>query len=298
MVNDPGVLRSLGIGVLPPATNLQSLNDDDFLIIRDSEQAGVAGAFALSLICRRCMSLSWHSKGLPGLFAALLSPEHGQTTLDKIRSYSEYWMEISVLTGAFWRRLQDRTPFRLVFVQQVVSLAKASNWRLTSPIVDVVRDAFSCVGATKVVEDAFQRERHAECHTSTNRRMAKSKMWMVPVEKKVLGELHRYTEVPFSQETLAMNSQCLDMDELFVPRMRKGSMNFRSIVSQRQAAQWYAPSPLNYFGHIADLSMYRQVCENRCAAKGGELVAIDSGLRPEHVHPRPRARRPILLRIR
>lgn len=270
LVNDVGLLRSLGIGVLPPGMSLQAILDDDFLIIRDSEQAATAGMFALSLICRRSMTLAWHSRGLPGLFVALLCPEHGQATLDKIRQYYEYWLKISVLTGSFWKRVQERSPFRLVFVEQIVQLAKRRNWRMTGTLVEVVRDAFSCIGATKVVEDAWQRERHVECHKGTNRRMRRSRMWMTPVDKKVLGSLHRYSEVPFSQETLTMNSKYLNMDALFVPRLRNTSMNFRPIVSQKQGAQWYSPSPLNYFGHVADLSMYRHVCEYDCADKAAQ----------------------------
>lgn len=125
------MLRSIGVGVAPPGADLAKATCDDIVIIRDSEQAGMVGAFALSLICRRCMTLAWHSRGLPGLFAGLMDPERGQSVLDKIRALHGYWSEVSTFTGAFWERMQERSRFRLVFVQQVVLLAQASQWKLT-----------------------------------------------------------------------------------------------------------------------------------------------------------------------
>eukprot|EP00974_Lingulodinium_polyedra_P007994 761418-Lingulodinium_polyedra.AAC.1 len=61
---------------------------------------------------------------------------------------------------------------------------KLHQWQMSDELSNYIKDLFSCIGQTKVVEDGFHFERNAE-HYQSNRRMTNDRVWMVPVERKV-----------------------------------------------------------------------------------------------------------------
>lgn len=265
-MNDRGFLNSLCIGDLPSGTALSALPADCLLIIRDSLQASKVAALSPDLLCRRALTNFWHCRGLLGKLALLLNPAAAQRFLDELRQMHEAWLQIESMRGAFWARLQQRSPFRLLIVEEFILMATASGWQVTEPMVEKARAAFRHIGATKIVEDGWQKERHGEVQANVNKRMKKARMWMTPVEAGVLGDIHRFKEIPYMEEPLVFGMKDLDMDRLFRPSRKDATMDFRPVCSTTATPAWYSPAPLSYFGHVADLSLYDFVSQSRCFA--------------------------------
>lgn len=53
----------------------------------------------------------------------------------------------------------------------------------------------------------------------------------------------------------------MNIQALFHPKVKDATIGVRSIEGKSATAGWYSPSPINYFGHVSDLALYR-----RCAA--------------------------------
>lgn len=73
------------------------------------------------------------------------------------------------------------------------------GWRATPKVQGIIKNAFSCLGQTKIVEDGFQQERHGEAQNSS-RRMALNRTWLTPIETRALSSVHRFSEPAFEAE--------------------------------------------------------------------------------------------------
>jgi hypothetical protein len=270
LLGDEEVRVTLGLGEVPAGVDASALLVDHVLIFRDSELANKVGTFVVNLLCRRMMTDAWYSEGLPGRLAAIMNEAVAPTYLAKLKCDWEIWLKVCTKPGAFWKKAVKRSPFGLLFVQQVIQVAIEGNWMVTGKLVKVVSEAFQGFGQTKIVEDGWNKERHAEVQGNKNKRMKKSRMWMTLVESQVLGKVHRFDEVPYRDEPLDFGLKDMNIDALFQPTLKGVSLDVSGLVSKQQTPPWYSPAPLSYLGHVADLSLYRFCEEHKCYAVAGD----------------------------
>lgn len=264
MCSDDGMLFVAGIGKdHTDGEPRPSSCADDPAVMREDKLADTFAGLVVSLISRRLQVFCWYTYGLPGSLPKLLDPDEGPRFLAHLKTLYEDYLAMKALTYPFWKKLSARSPFNLIFVQQIVEIAKSSNWTITDGLLDVVRKAWSTMGASKIIEDAWQRERFQEERDSVNRRVKMEKVWMNPVIKKVLPEVHRFAEIPYGDQPIGKGLKDLNIQALFHPKVKDATVDVRSIEGRSGTAGWYSPSPINYFGHVSDLALFRH-----CSAAG------------------------------
>ena len=75
-------------------------------------------------------------------------------------------------------------------------LLEEADWRPTQEIQVEAGKLFTGVLQTKIVEDAFQRERAGESSKSFNRTIAPARVWSIPIDENVVENKHRFDIVP------------------------------------------------------------------------------------------------------
>ena len=116
---------------------------------------------------------------LPGL----ASPTHSAKVRDRIQEVWNAYLIAATQTTAFWKRLLDRSPFRLRIVQQVVKLLIRCAWIVTVVVATAASKPWEGIMQTKIVEDGFHYERATEA-TTTKREKTNAAIWMTPVYAK------------------------------------------------------------------------------------------------------------------
>lgn len=263
MTSDHGVLFVAGIGKDSVDANAKNRScSEDPKVLREDKLADMFAGLIVALISRRLQVSFWYTHGLPGSFPKLLDLVEGARFLVHLKSCYEDYLAMKSLNYPFWKKLTARSPFNLILVQQIVEIAKGSGWTITEGLLHVVRQAWSTMGASKIIEDAWQRERFQEERDSVNRRVQLGKVWMNLVIKKVLPEVHRFEEIPYEHQPIGRGLKDLNIQALFHPKVKDATVGVRSIEGKSATAGWHSLSPTNYFGHVADLGLFRFCASN------------------------------------
>eukprot|EP00974_Lingulodinium_polyedra_P099303 9619730-Lingulodinium_polyedra.AAC.1 len=116
----------------------------------------------------------------------------------------ECWAAFTAAKGsrhcksAWWKKALARSVFNHPFNKHLVSLSLAANWDpADTDLRHFICQSWSALGQTKVVEDAFQRQRRAEEKLSENRTLSVSEVWAAPIRSQVLSQVHRFQELPW-----------------------------------------------------------------------------------------------------
>ena len=157
---------------------------------------------------------------------------------------------------------------------QVIALLSQSNWSCNKDLLELVQKVFAGVGSTKVVEDGFQRERHAETQGSTSRGLSHARKWMVPLHTSVLDKVHRFESVGWEGEVLQAGWSKKNLKPLHIPRSKDCSISASDITQGSERPRWYSPSPQTFFGHIADLDMYLHCRESGFQDAGNSWLSV------------------------
>lgn len=262
LLSDPGVLSDLGVGrVLAGLSASSRLSRDDIVVINEDKVVTAYGDLILGLLGARLQTETCYTQALPLRLVSLLSDEAAPQAIEQLHKQYKAWQEVEALTSYFWKRVQLRSPFGLCFVQQVIELLAENKWAMSDKLAGVLRGAFSGLGQTKIVEDGFQKERHAESKNS-NRRMALARSWMAPVNAEVLCGIHRFQEIDYDAEQVLPGTPSLDTRGLYYGRLKSASIQFPGLVSS-QAPKWYSPAPQMFAGHTADLSLYEHCADEK-----------------------------------
>lgn len=136
---------------------------------------------------------------------------------------------------------------------QVVQQAIADEWRLTDELVDCATKPFQGIGASKLSEDAFQRQRRAEGASSSNR-MSSLRMWMTLVDRQVLSKVHGFQEISYQHERVQRGLTHLEPSKFRRP-VSDGCADFSGLKGSSAKTSWYSPQPLHFFGNLGDCSL-------------------------------------------
>lgn len=256
LTHDQGTLADLGVGHVDSQVSPGGLSAVSLPLVNETRSARAFGDLVVGLLGARLQTESCYTQGLPLRLAGLLDEAAAPRVIQELWEDLRAWEMIRESKGHFWKRVKARSPFELVFVQQVVACLQLSDWSMTDGLKRVPEGVFSCPGQTKLIEDGFQKERHAESQNA-NRRMALSRIWLSPVELKVLGATHRYEDIPFATEPVPPGVRDEDTKSLFFSRAKDMSMPLPDLVSSSASTSWYSPTPQMYIGHESDMSLWR-----------------------------------------
>jgi len=144
-------------------------------------------------------------------------------------------------------------------VLHMVEQSAKEDVRQVTPLQRQMADeVFATFGQTKVVEDAFQRLRHSECHETTSKRMSLQRLWLTLVETGTLARVHSYTEVQYVAEDTSGTShtkvpQSWGSPHKHQPKLRR----LRDIVSTSGQPGWTSYTAQSWQGMAADLALAR-----------------------------------------
>jgi hypothetical protein len=205
-----------GVGmVVELSPGLKSLTPDSAVVVAEDQFAAVVFRFCTALVSTRVKSMAWFH-GLPGAFVVFLSEDTKaiDATLARLRALWESYAQLMAMPKtAFYRKLLDRSCFRLVVVRYMMELARQSGWQLTAAMKSLAHDIFLTVGQTKVIEDMFHFDRAANVSSSL------PQVWATPIKSAVLEKVHNFKEVQWSQEVVPLKNRYLPTN-LFQPRER------------------------------------------------------------------------------
>lgn len=268
LLTDAGLLTDLGAGRLLPGDRLETLHRHDLSVINEDKLASTFGNLVVGLLGARLQTETCYTQGLPLRSCALLCPEAAAGVIEKLRAQKAAWDQVRHLNSRFWKKAQARSPFEHVFVQQVMEVLEKEGWRATPKVQGIIKNAFSCLGQTKIVEDKFQKERHGEAQNS-NRRMALNRTWLTPIETRALSSVHhRFSEPAFEAEQVPPGLANMDNKGFYYNTAKRASLKMEGLVTTTSATAYYSPAPQMYIGHVADLSFYEFVASSSSSDMG------------------------------
>jgi hypothetical protein len=144
--------------------------------------------------------------------------------------------------------------FRMPICRTLVSLCIESSWEPCDALRQYVLEVWSSIGQTKVVEDAFQRERRAESNSTENMQLTKNETWMVPVGRHVLSKVHNFKEIKAKHEVAKQGVGHLPQG-VFKPSQKKVSLDMSDISCDRAKATWPTWAADNLPQQVADTSI-------------------------------------------
>lgn len=157
----------------------------------------------------------------------------------------------------------------------MVLLLLESSWEWSDDLERAVSELFSTLGATKVIEDGWQKERHGESFHE-NRLVASGRAWMTPVYAEVLSKTHHYRDLGYASQEIPRGASSNVSASLFMSKKKDASLpELASIVSTQPTPKWYSPSPLSSLSQVADLEMYRESFRaNQWSGPGSAWLSI------------------------
>lgn len=219
------------------------------------------GKSAAALVTQRLRSSSWHWAGLPGIFPGLCHPGFSQQALGKIKVWFTAFAKAELRSEPFWKKLVSRRPFALSQVKQVVDMLREAGWQVMPLVQSAIKQHFSQVTQTKVVEDVAHDERFGETLKNANNKMKSDRIWNALVSKGRASNTHRYEDIPWLGEHLPRG--CKDIAKDTLHHLRPGSVPkwLRTMVGAHATPSWYSPRPVGVLSQREDLALLQHCYE-------------------------------------
>ena len=196
-LSSPAHLAHCGMTVEFPPRLVASGNTEDPEVWLEDGRADVCWKLAASLVSMRLRGMAWLLFGWPGLSAMLLDP----AMACKLQLMAKLKFAVDAFEAAcrqpqtpFMKALLRRSPFNTVPMKVLVQLARDTRFSSVSEVLlDWAVAAWSSVGQTKVVEDAFCQLRDVEGRGQKNTRIRHDRKWSTLVTQGLLDEKHGFS---------------------------------------------------------------------------------------------------------
>lgn len=176
--------------------------------------------------------------------------------------------------------LQARSVFKLAPVIQLVEICKLEGWQVSPRMLDWTDARFRKVLHSQVVEDSFNRMKHASKKhmTKTARHVTH---WRNLVESPVLAQVHRYKAVPFG--TTSLDGGRIKLPETtFCPEVSSLSVDPKGLATTKSTAPWYSPSADRLPVQHGDLALRRQCVEEGFEHAAPEKTFLAAFMKVDH----------------
>jgi hypothetical protein len=170
-------------------------------MLEGRELADFAVQFWMSLTRRRLRSQLPFFRGWPHRFVVFhteLEDAHTDCMSDFKADYELWlwWVEHRPRTGR-WAAIVERSVFMIPIVRMLVAACLRSGWKVSEEVRDLAFRLASSFGGSAIIEDCFQRERWSETMDQGNNQMSSERIWLEAIRKKVLTDVHKFTEVTY-----------------------------------------------------------------------------------------------------
>ena len=259
LLQSDAFLEDLGMPVTALPAGLERVDAQHPLVVEERELVGKLADYALCLCGRRLRSLSWHTEMYPGMFALLLSDSDAclQHALSTMRQDWECWEVLRREKGAFWKKLQERSPFRCVQTQQIFQLLRVGDWTVTDALRQTVQKQFSAVTQTKIVEDSVRLARVAETNKGLSKQVGPATVWAQLCSSELGQKVHRFTVPAWETEVIPSGLNASSSSGLYHPIPKETWSELRNIASTRRSPAWHSPSPIASVAPAEDLALLR-----------------------------------------
>ena len=228
-------------------------------VIDQNETAQMIGDLALALAARRLRTCAWYV-GYPGSFPAMLDDAHVAGVLAGLRQALDDMDKTKDLTGAHWTRMRKRSPLHWAKVEQVVEIARSSDWQVTPALTKVVSDDISGVTQTKLIEDGVHCERVAE-RKAANHILSGAACWDALFEDGLEHQKHRFIGLQYQDEVVPRGLKDRNVSGLFEIRPKLVPRAYNSIVTTSAQAPYPTSNPAMMSASVEDQALIRYCIE-------------------------------------
>lgn len=150
-------------------------------------------------------------------------------------------------------KVYERSQFRLVPVQQVVSALSSTGFVIDEKVRLFLTKKHSRLLSSQVTEDCFNRQKRLKLKAS-NRRLAMAASWDILFQRRVLSEVHKYKE-PVAVEPPSARLEWLPEDTFCAPLKGKDVERLSEVSSFKREPGWYSPSAERWPSRFADVAL-------------------------------------------
>lgn len=222
-------------------------------------------------VWHRLKSLMFHWRGWPGRAAQLLSPdlEEVRQGLAYCKGLCKVWENAAAQTLPNVKAMCMRSFMNTPAAGHFFAVLSFVGFETVPQEARACMEATFAIGQTKIQEDCFRCIRHAADQHQSNRKVSDVRKWIIPIQKKVACEVHRYSEIeytriPRSDPNIVKRAI---PKRFFAPLMKQTSIDCKSIVSNKGATEWSTFNAQSMTCQYGDYENLRAAAETGCWTK-------------------------------
>eukprot|EP00971_Amphidinium_carterae_P121129 2399239-Amphidinium_carterae.2 len=245
LLADGGLLLKLGLDFGSSSKRSKVLPIDHPLVNEQTELVSTLADFVMAVASKRARTMLWFQT-FPHRFAGLLCEDLERRNLLVRAIEEEYllWVEVDTRQGAFWQRMQERSPLRCVHTKLTLQLLSNAGWSVSERLYAHLQQQWRGISQTKLIEDGIRDERVGEQRSSFNRISSGETTWQRLLEAQTESKKHRFERVPWEETVVPRGLAQRSVASLFRVRPQTVPSMCRQIVSQSRGSAFYSPSPL------------------------------------------------------
>ena len=184
------------------------------------------------------------------------------------RSYST-WMLMKEKSGThpLIATMVERSEWSSLPVVQLREMLRSQAWKLDDRTIDFCKQRNSTLWTDQVAEDGFNHAK-ASARNVPNKRLSHQSVWLAPVKKRVLEEIHQW-ERP-TMDFAGSFRGAKTSDEQFVPSA-DSTWDALGGIKSTTSATWHSPGPDRLWEHLTDQSLMREAMRTSRTDKFGNL---------------------------
>ena len=275
-LEDTSLLMQMGNHYEGCSDHWLNLDVDHPLVDAENASAEIVGGLVINLAGRRLRTLLTLYKGWPGKVVGLASKTEAvrNRIAQEILLEGQLWeTKIKNKLGAFWKKIQRRSPWNNVHTQQIYGALMASKGVVTPEIQTCAREQFSGITHSEIVEDAFRELKGPELGGNFKRTVSDTTAFLTLIRSKIAGVRHRYSPLQWWNTNVKRKLLQKPPKGLYQWSKSKAPTSFRKAVVTTKAAGYPSYAPLAQGAPIEDYALLSQL-----DAKGELNLALASWL--------------------
>ena len=205
------------------------------------------------------------------MLRVLDSAHTADSVLSEMREHREDWrlfLAVDTPTREI-KELVERSCFNLVSAAQFVEACKVANWRLSPQLVHLMQQRVQSVLGSQVREDINNMQKNdkciGKCHSFGQQHFRKPEiLFAAAITRGVVDRVHRFSK-PEMRTAVVRRWAALEPTSF---NCKRSPLSFHTIVTRKQKAGFWSPSPAYCATPAADHSVMR------AAASSGQLQTV------------------------
>ena len=241
---------------------LGSSDDDVALSLGvEDEWAALVAEWQFTMAFLRIKRGLWLLRGWPWSLVSVLHPDHevAQNTIERFKKDFDAWTRVKRFheTCPEVDEVLSRHCFEETSNKQLHLLLEQGQWKASQALKDHIRNRFSGLAATQLVEDAFGEMKNAKILKGGPRFRKPERAMGVVLAKEVIQKRHKFDPVPSGSFAAGLANK-LPKDAFRAPS-DSWSDHWGSIASTHSSTEWYSPGATSWCTPVADLICLQHV---------------------------------------